>query len=238
MTQTLVERCDNLLSEIERYHNINQNKTHADDLQRQRKELDNHQTQVSTATHQAQLFIAKTGMDPESLPSPEQAQTSLQAFRDKFTEDSKNITRGRVLRNFKEALENLSDGLEEKNKATWNEYFAGHGVAVDENKLTRFADVADTRNQVLEVRRNIASANKWKTNYPTDENEFSQCQEALNNLVQSYTRLPPDSDDEEVNRFLEAASRNGAEIADLTEKVLSYLKENDLRQSMRITFKR
>ncbi|MCB9759492.1 MAG: hypothetical protein H6739_06600 [Alphaproteobacteria bacterium] len=233
----VLERCAELLANLEHLQEVSRNQDQAKTLNLRREELRALRTELAVASLSEQILRAHSHLSASELPDCSKALESCDRVRGRLEQDPTKLTAGRDYSYLLSRSSNVRDHLVTKNAEAWRAFTSQH-QSVDEGFLRQVERVpgqAGTVEAIRKARRRLESAAEQ---VPTEEEGYQAFLTASTALQQALEKLNPSDFPEAVLQFfLKAQSPSGAPVELLTEEVMGWLRERGLLGSLRVKFK-
>jgi hypothetical protein len=198
---------------------------------------------TAIAKHFHVLLASGTGDDnsaivaPVALPTASIFGNAIEAVRQRLADDPFKVTAGKEYKAALKAVDALTERLRVHTTDGWRAWVDRETTRIDEAELSRYAQLKDWAATVATVRERRRQVAGLPDSLPETADDLEVARWAMEQLRAEIGKLPR-SDDPEVRRFLDAAGRaGGADLNLLTEKVLIWLKDNNMYGQCRVVIR-
>lgn len=233
----LLEKSKQLIELSDKKINIQENNRQREGFETRRNELKDMMNQIIPLINLFKLFQSRQLIDRtlvyEVRNQVDQLLSDINLVKDNFNQDSQWILDNQKFKakDLKRKLNSLINKINQILQILWENYKVNKLPSTNEEILRLLGGInafKSTVERVNYLRRQIPEK------LPTNEAEFQQIEETINNLKQTWESLSSENVPENVIYFLRAAGSQGASLQLLTPDVQNWLDKHQITNSLRI----
>lgn len=224
---TIIEEAKSTLALLKRVNAASTGADEAEAIGLLTNELKTYSTRINSLVRNASLF-RQQGVKLSPLPDLRSALEALKNNKERFAENQKATTlrQGTRWTTLTKKLASLVETGESTQASDWKTFFENNyfGGPTPAQLQARLAATPENMKRLEQYRARYQAFNKYRTQPPKDEDEFSSLRELSSQLAEiTFQEDVPEA----VARFI-AATNFGASLDLLTPEVLTWLSENKL----------
>jgi hypothetical protein len=181
-------------------------------------------------------LLGDQGIECDVPSSVENALSTLSKLKERYDREMRagQLTQGKDWPRFKEQVEKVCAEAAKVNKIEWAKFveFAYSGQKPNEVEASLALTPENKRNLPL-YRKAFSELTQYARSLPRERADFDGVRNTARQLTETYQQFDFDVP-ESVKRFLKAIGEDGADLALLTDEVISWLEENNSTKRYRI----